>query len=110
MDDDPVAEQSSDGSEPSRDEQHSNLLNYLLKIDFSKHIDLMEMAKFRDYQLTEDDECIDLNQGQLNKVLKMIMYRIGIQDEKQNEVTTNLDKKFDSRMLSSTKQMNLIIN
>jgi len=65
------------------------ILTYLLSKDFKKHIDLVELVNYKGFQLTDKEEAMPCNIYQALKVLKILMYKIGISEE-TNQVHRSL--------------------
>ena len=82
----------------TRDQQHREVLNYLLGLDFSKHINLMELIKYENFELTKEEDNSMVQNEEILKVIKMLMYRIGIQDERHNMELKELKARSDIKL------------
>ena len=61
---------------------HFEILKYLLGLDFKKHIDILNLINLEGFELTEEEEESNPSTFQLLKVLKIILYQLGIYEER----------------------------
>lgn len=75
------------------EEQHNYILDHLLSIDFSKHIDIIGLCRLKNFDLTEEEEETQVDYMDMLKIIKILMYRIGINEERNNLHLKDLDTK-----------------
>jgi len=68
------------------------VLKYLLSIDFKNYIDLLNLVDLKGFDLTSKEEDANLTSFQIMKVLKIILYQLGIYEERQMWVNKDFNK------------------
>ena len=61
----------------------SAVLTYLIGVDFKKHVDVLNLINMPNFDLSEEEEDANCSISQLLKVIKVILYQLGILEEKQ---------------------------
>lgn len=72
-------------------------LTYLMGLDFKKHIDVLNLVNMPNFELTEDEQDANCTNHQLLKVIKIILYQMGITEEKQRWQNDDFLRDYDKK-------------
>jgi hypothetical protein len=59
----------------------TNILTYLLNIDFSKHVDLLELVNLDGFEVTDEEEDFNCTTSHCLKLVKIMLYQMGMQEK-----------------------------
>ena len=74
------------------------MLKHLLSIDFKNRVDLLSLINLEQFALTENEENAQCTVANLLKLIKIMMYKIGIQDEKHTLSLSSLKTEIELKI------------
>ena len=84
--------------------QHA-VLKFLLGLDFKKHVDILRLVNLSGFDLTEEEEESNCTTSQILKVLKIILYQLGIYEERQKWVNQDFMTMYKEEEKARNKQV-----
>jgi hypothetical protein len=82
----------------------------LLGVDFKKHVDILRLVNLQGFDLTEEETESNCTSEQILKVLKIILYQLGIYEERQKWVNKDFMEMYKDEEKTRNKQVDLYID
>ena len=73
-----VEEEQKTFAPPTLSDHKKNILHYLLTCDFKKQVDILELMNLEGFEITEEEEDFNCGITHCLKLIKIVMYQIGM--------------------------------